>query len=124
MFILSIFIQSLLIIVFAMTGGSMLVGAAFQVEAFKHLGLSQWFRSVTAIVQFAGVTGLIIGFWFPGVAAWAGVWLSVTMLAAFLAHLKAGDPIGKAVPAFILAIISIILMFIHLDGLLHPFSTY
>lgn len=124
MFIITLVCQVLLIPMFLMTGGSMFAGARFQIEAFNHLGLPQWFRIITAIVQYVGVAGLIIGFWFPGVAAWAGIWLGITMLVAFLAHLRVGDPISKAAPAFVLAIIAIVLVFINSGGLLHPFATY
>lgn len=117
MSIFSIIVQSLLILVFLLTGSSMLAGAKFQIEAFKHLRLPQWFRIFTAFVQLLGVVGLIIGFWFPGVAAWAGSWLGITMLAAFLAHIKVHDPIGKAIPAFVLAVVAIVLTFINSSGL-------
>lgn len=39
MSIVSIILQSLLILVFLMAGGSKITGAKMQVEAFKHLGL-------------------------------------------------------------------------------------
>lgn len=121
MFIVSIFIKSLLILAFLMAGGSKIVGAKVQVEAFKHLGLPQWFRVITGLCQYVGVAGLIIGFWYPGMTAWAGIWLGVMMLLACLAHLKVHDPIGKVIPALVLAVISFVLLFINVDGLLHPF---
>lgn len=121
MLIVSIILQSLLILAFLMAGGSKIAGAKIQVEAFKHLGLPQWFRVFTGLCQYVGVAGLIIGFWYPGMTAWAGIWLGIMMLLACLAHLKIKDPIGKVIPAFVLAVIAIVLIFINADGLRHPF---
>ena len=115
-------LQSLLILLFLLVGGSKLAGTKQQVEAFQHLGLPQWFRVVTGIVQWIGAAGLIAGYWYPGLVAWAGLWLAVTMLLGFLAHLRAYDPIGKAMPALVLAIVAAVLVFAHADGLLNPLA--
>ncbi|MED1791377.1 DoxX family protein [Brevibacillus nitrificans] len=119
---LSIIIQSLLILIFLLAGGSKLVGAKVQVEAFNHLGLPQWFRVVTGLVQYIGVTGLIIGFWHPWVTAWAGVWLGITMFFGCIAHLKVKDPVSKTMPAFVLGVLAIVLVLIHAEGIRYPFS--
>jgi hypothetical protein len=64
----------------------------------------------------------LLGYWFTGAVAWAGVWLGITMLVACLAHFKVKDPIGKVAPAFVFAVINIILTMINAEYLLHPFS--
>lgn len=117
MLIVSIILQSLLILAFLLAGASKIAGAKIQVEAFKHLGLPQWFRVFTGLCQYAGVAGLIVGFWYPGVTAWAGIWFGIMMLLACLAHLRVKDPIGKATPAFVLAVVAIVLLFINADAL-------
>jgi putative oxidoreductase len=119
---LSIVLQSLLSLIFLMAGGSKLGGVKQQVESFDHLGLPQWFRTVTGLVQYIGVAGLIAGFWYPGLAAWAGIWLGFTMLMAVLAHVKAKDPIGKALPALVLGVLAIVVVIINAGELQHPFS--
>lgn len=122
MSILSIILQSFLILAFSNAGVSKIVGAKRHVEMFHHLRLTNWFRVVTGSVQLVGVAGLIIGYWYPGMAAWAGIWLGITMLLGCLAHFKVKDPISKVVPAFILTVIPITLIFINADVLQHPFS--
>jgi len=120
--ILTIIFQLFLISVFLLTASTMLAGAKMQVEAFRHLGLPRWFRIVTALVQLTGALGLLIGFRFHGLAAWAGIWLGITMLVGFLLHIRVRDPIGKSMPAFILAIVAIGIAFVHSAGLSHPFQ--
>lgn len=118
MTILSIVLQCLLILVFLLAGGSKIAGAKVQVEAFNHLGLPQWFRVVTGLVQYIGVAGLIIGFWYPWAVALAGIWLGITMLLGAMAHFKVKDPAAKAMPAMVLAVIAIVLVFINANAIL------
>jgi hypothetical protein len=122
MSILSIVLQTLLIFYFVFSGVSKITRAKYWVEIFKHLGLPHWFRVVTGFVHLVGAAVLIIGYWYAGALAWAGIWLAITMLLACLAHFRVRDPIGKAVPAFVFAVISIILISINTDNLQHPFS--
>lgn len=122
MLILSIILQCLLIVVFLMTGLMKLTGNKQQVEAFNHLNLPQWFRVVTGWVQLVGAAGLVIGFWHSGVTSIAGVWLAVTMLGGVITHVRANDPITKAMPAFILAILAIIITIITFSDMINMFS--
>ncbi|WP_264737839.1 DoxX family protein [Cytobacillus firmus] len=105
-------LQSLLTLLFILTGFSKLAGAKQQVEAFNHLKLPQWFRVVTGIVQLIGVAGLIVGFWYADFAAMAGLWLGITMLCAAIAHFRVKDSFSKAVPALILMVIAFAVTFI------------
>lgn len=122
MLIISIVLQSLLALVFLMTGFMKISGNKQQVETFKHLNLPQWFRVVTGWVQLVGVAGLVIGFWNPGVTALAGLWLAITMLGGVITHIRAKDPISQAIPAFILAVLATIITIINLSDLLNMFS--
>jgi hypothetical protein len=122
MSLLSIVLQTLLILYFAFSGVSKIAGAKYWDEIFKHLVIPSWFRVVTGFVQLVGAVVLIIGYWFAGAVAWAGIWLGTTMLLACVAHFKVKDPIGKAVPAFVFAVVTIILIIINAENLLHPFS--
>ncbi len=114
--VVSIIVQSLLIFAFLLAGGSKIAGAKVQVEAFKHLGLPQWFRIFTGLCQYVGVAALIVGFWYPGLLAWAGAWFGIMMVLGGLAHLRVKDPIGKAAPAFALAVIAIVLLIMNAEG--------
>ncbi len=77
---------------------------------------------VTGLVQLVGAFGLVIGFWNSGVTALAGVWLAITMLGGVIAHIRAKDPISRAIPAFILAILAVIIASINFSELLNMFS--
>jgi putative oxidoreductase len=120
--ILSIIFQVLLAFIFLMTGFMSISGNKQQIEQFEHLNLPQWFRIVTGLVQLIGVVGLVIGFWYPSIAALAGLWAAITMLGGFATHLKAKDPISKAMPALILTILAIIITVINLSALLSIFK--
>ena len=120
--ILSIIFQVLLALIFLMTSIMSIIGHKMQVENFEHLDLPQWFRVVTGWVRLVGVVGLVIGLWYPSIAALAGLWMGITMLGGFATHLKAKDPISKAMPALILTIIAIIITIINLSALLSIFE--
>lgn len=106
MHIVAIVIQSWLLAWMSFQAISKLTGAKIQVDLFETLRLPQWFRVFTGVVQLIGCAGLVIGYWYPGVAAWAGVWLGITMVAAFLSHLRVKEPVGKAVPALVTFVLS------------------
>jgi hypothetical protein len=122
MSVLSIVLQSLLILYYVFSGIAKIIGAKYWVGIFKHLKLPQWFRVVTGLIQLVGAIALIIGYWFAGMVAWAGIWLGITMLLACLSHFRVKDPIRKTAPAFVFAVINIILIIINAGDMLHPFS--
>lgn len=122
MLIISIILQSLLALVFLMTGFMKISGNKQQVETFKHLNLPQWFRVVTGLVQLVGAAGLVMGFWIPGAVALAGLWLAITMLGGVITHFRAKDPISQAIPAFILTILATIITIFNFSDLLNMFS--
>jgi uncharacterized membrane protein YphA (DoxX/SURF4 family) len=113
MSVLYLFFQIVLVIAFLLAGVSQLVGTRTQIEAFDHLGLPQWFRVFTGICLCIGVVGLIIGFWLPVLIAWSSIWLGFIMVVAGFAHIRARDSFGKAMPAFSLALIAIVLLLVN-----------
>jgi hypothetical protein len=117
MSVLSIVLQSLLIMYYVFSGVAKIIGAKYWVDMFKHLVLPQWFRVVTGFVQLAGAAVLLAGFWSAGAVAWAGIWLGITMLIACLLHFKVKDPIGKTAPAFVFVVMNIALIIIHAGDL-------
>ncbi|WP_219838724.1 DoxX family protein [Paenibacillus sp. R14(2021)] len=122
MSILNLILQVLLILVFLMGGIMNTAGVKAQVEAFRNLELPQWFRAVTGILQLVGAAGLAVGFWYPGILAWAGLWFAIMMLIAVLSHVRVKDSFGKTLPALIICIIAIVLLINNTDGFQHPFS--
>jgi putative oxidoreductase len=122
LFFLSIILQILLVLVFLMTSIMSIAGHKMQVENFEHLNLPQWFRVVTGWVQLVGVIALVIGLWYPSIAALGGLWMGVTMLGGFGSHIIAKDSMKQAMPALILAIIAFIITYINLSSLLIIFE--
>ncbi|MGO4268849.1 DoxX family protein [Paenibacillus sp. TAF58] len=111
--IIFIIIQSFLLVSMAFGGGSKLAGAKNFVEMFESLKLPQWFRVLTGLVQLVGAAGLVIGYWNPAAAVWAGIWIGITMLVAFFLHFRVKHPIGNAIPAFVITLIAASLVIVH-----------
>lgn len=99
------------------SGVAKIFGAKYWNEMFEHLELPQWFRVVTGFVQLVGAALLIIGYWFAWAVPWAGILLGITMLFACIAHFKVKDPISKAAPAFVFAVLNIILIIINANDI-------
>lgn len=115
--ILFIVLESFLLFTMTFGGGSKLVAPKNFIEMFDSLKLPQWFRVVTGLVQLAGAVGLAIGYWHPVVAAWAGIWLGITMLVACLAHFRVKHPIGSAMPALFLTAVSVAIVLVYVYGM-------
>ncbi|CAH1217433.1 hypothetical protein PAECIP111891_04564 [Paenibacillus allorhizoplanae] len=120
MTVFSIALQSLLVLYYTFSGSAKIAGVKYWSDIFKNLGLPQWFRVVTGIVQLVGAALLIIGYWYVEVVAWACIWLGVTMLLACLAHFRVKDPISKSAAAFVFTVLIITLSIINADGLMLP----
>lgn len=122
MYIISIILQSFLLVAMAWGGGSKLAGSKNFVELFESVQLPQWFRVVTGFVQLVGAAGLVIGYWYPAAAAWAGIWIGITMLVACLSHLRVKHPAGKVAPALVITLIAAALVVVNAYGMPHPFA--
>src|SRR5207302_9594341 len=71
-------LQGLLAAAFLAAGGAKLAGVLMMVQIFDQIGMGQWFRVVTGLVEVAGAVALLV----PGLAA-----LGATMFFAVLTHL-------------------------------------
>jgi hypothetical protein len=87
-----------LAVVFLLAGGSKLVGAPPMVALFNAIGLGQWFRNVTGIIEVGSALALLV----PAGAVFGAVALVPTMLGAIVTELfiVGGSP---APPAVLLA---------------------
>jgi putative oxidoreductase len=76
-------------------GGSKLAGAGPMVAVFDKVGIGQWFRYLTGLLEVVGAIGLFI----PRVAFYAAVLLAVIMGGAIIAHLAVlgGTPVAPIV---------------------------
>lgn len=90
-------------LLFAMAAFFKLTGAEEMVALFADIGIGQWFRYLTGLLQATGAILILI----PAFAAAGALLLAGTMLGAVLAHLFVigGSPLGSlvllAVTAFI-----------------------
>ncbi|RKP58237.1 DoxX family protein [Cohnella endophytica] len=117
MTIIFVILQSFLIVSMTFGGVTKLTGSKNFVEMFDSLKLPQWFRVVTGFVQLTGAAGLVVGYWYPAVAAWAGIWIGITMLVAFLSHLRVKHPVGQAIPALVITLIAAALVVVFVYGM-------
>lgn len=75
-------LQVVLALAFLAAGGAKLAGIAAMVQIFDQIGVGQWFRVVTGLVEIIGAIGLLV----PGFAGPAALWLGFTMVCAVITH--------------------------------------
>ena len=97
---LSLGVRALLTLVFVGAGGAKLVGASMMVETFDVIGIGQWLRYFTGIVEVAGAALL----WWPNRQVIGASILGGTMVGAVLTHWFILGP--SAVPAIVLGLLS------------------
>lgn len=71
-----------LTIVFLVFGGAKLAGARPMVQEFDYVGLGQWFRYLTGILEVSGAIGVLI----PKYSRWGALLLALVMCGALVAH--------------------------------------
>src|SRR6267143_3279581 len=76
-------LSGLVALAFIGAGGSKLAGAAAMVEVFDKVGLGQWFRYFTGLLEVAAGIGLLISRY----AFYAAVLLAMVMVGAIIAHI-------------------------------------
>jgi uncharacterized membrane protein YphA (DoxX/SURF4 family) len=76
-------LSGLLALAFLGAGGAKLAGAAAMVQLFGKVGLGQWFRYFTGMLEVAGAIGLLISRY----AFYAAILLALVMVGAIIAHL-------------------------------------
>jgi putative oxidoreductase len=104
-------LQGLLAAAFLAAGGAKLFGAAMMVQIFDQIGMGQWFRIVTGLVEVAGAVALLV----PGFAALGAAWLGATMFFAVLTHFFVLHT--SAAPAAILLGLNVLVVWLRRDQL-------
>ena len=104
---LSIGLRGFLTIAFVVAGGAKLAGVDMMVQTFEAVGIGQWFRYVTALIEIGGAILL----WIPALRVKGAALLAVTMVGAVLTHLLILGP--SAVPALILGTIAGAIVYLH-----------
>jgi putative oxidoreductase len=67
-----------LALVFSLAGGTKLIGVPGMVAEFAQIGVGQWFRYVTGILEVSGAIGLLI----PKFRFWAALQIVAVMVGA------------------------------------------
>lgn len=93
-------IKAVLTLAFVAAGLSKLAGVEMMVATFDAVGVGQWFRYVTGIIEVGGAALL----WVRGLRGFGALALTATMVGAVLAHLLILGP--TAVPALVLGVLS------------------
>ena len=76
-------LQAIVAAAFFAAGAAKLAGVPFMVQIFAQIGIGQWFRIVTGVVEIIGAFALV----YPGLASIGGLWLGGTMVGAVATHL-------------------------------------
>lgn len=99
-------LRVLLTVAFVMAGGAKLIGAEMMVQTFEAVGVGQWFRYVTGLIEVGGAILL----WIPAYRMIGAGLLAVTMVGAILAHLVILGP--SAVPALVLGLMAVAVIYL------------
>ena len=96
---------------FAAAGLAKLAGAEMMVATYEAIGIGQWFRYTTGLIE----VGAAILLFVPNKQAYGAGLLVCTMIGAILAHLFILGP--SAVPALALGVLSAIILYAHREQL-------
>ncbi len=89
-------LRGLLTALFVAAGGMKLAAVPFEVAGFAHFGYPLWFMYGVGAAQLLGAALL----WGRGTVAYGALLLAAVMMGAAFSHLRAGDPVAMALPAF------------------------
>jgi uncharacterized membrane protein YphA (DoxX/SURF4 family) len=99
--VLAWFLSILLAIAFTLAGGIKLISAPGMVQEFAQIGLGQWFRYFTGVLEVSGAIGLLI----PKVRFWAALQIAIVMVGATFTNIAVLHlPIMARVTAILLAL--------------------
>jgi putative oxidoreductase len=104
-------LQGVVALTFFAAGAAKLAGAAYMVQLFDQIGVGQWFRYATGLVEVTGALALI----YPGLASIGGLWLGGTMFFGVLTHLLVLHT--NPVPAIVLGLLNALIVYLRRDEL-------
>ena len=104
-------LQSIIAAAFLAAGLAKLAGVPYMVELFGQIGLGQWFRVVTGVVEVTGAVALLV----PGFASIGALWLGFTMVGAVTTHLFVLHT--SPVPAIVLGLLNVVVAYLRRDEL-------
>ena len=99
-------LSGLVALAFLGAGGAKLAGTAVMVELFAKVGLGQWFRYFTGLLEVVGAIGLLMSRY----AFYAAILLAIVMVGAVIAEVAVlGD---SPAPAAVLLVLSGIIAYL------------
>ena len=99
-------VSGLVALTFLGAGGAKLAGAAAMVDLYNRVGLGQWFRYFTGVLEVGGGIGLLM----PRYAFYAAVLLAIVMVGALTAHLTVDS--DSPVPAVVLLVLTVTIAYL------------
>ena len=99
-------LSGLVALAFMVAGGGKLAGTAVMVGLFDKVGLGQWFRYFTGLLEVVGGIGLL----FRRYAFYAAVLLAIVMVGAVIAHVTVLG--GSPAPALMLLVLTGIIAYL------------
>jgi putative oxidoreductase len=120
MIIIGIILQILLGVFFTPEGVIKWTHVGPSTARFTHFRYPQWFRYVTGVIELLIGIGLLVGLWFPWLAAYAALCLVVEMVVAIYSHLIRGKDafVPDAVPAVVFLVLALMILVIRWGSLM------
>src|ERR1700693_2214535 len=104
-------LQGVIAAAFLAAGLAKLAGVPFMVDLFAQIGLGQWCRVVTGVVEVTGAVALLV----PGLASVGALWLGGTMVGAVATHLFVLHT--SPAPAVVLGLLNTLIIYLRRDEL-------
>ena len=104
-------LQAIVAAAFLAAGVAKLAAAPFMVQLFAQIGLGQWFRVVTGLVEIVGAVALL----YPRLASLGALWLGGTMFFGVLTHLFVLHT--NPAPAIVLGLLNATIVYLRRDEL-------
>jgi len=79
-------------------------------EEFRAYGLPGWSMYPVGAAKLTLAAMLVVGIWAPGLVVPAALGMAALMVAAVALHLKINDPFRKAIPAFTMLVLSLLVV--------------
>jgi putative oxidoreductase len=104
-------LQAVVAVAFFAAGAMKLAAVPSEVQLFAQIGLGQWFRVVTGVVQIVGAVALV----YPGLGSIGGLWLGFTMICAVVANIAVLHT--NPAPAIVLVLLNALIVYLRRDDL-------
>ena len=85
-------------------------GATNLRDEFARYGFPDWVRKLVGTAKLSLAVLLLIGVFFTPIAAPAAAIMALLMISAIAAHVRVRDPLTKSMPAFLLLLLSTVVV--------------